>query len=77
MYIYIYIYIYIYVGCFKKRRLYTTKVSCYLESSVILLYYALKLTKINVKNNASTNISSNEIKDIRIQFWKTLSETFY
>ena len=45
MCVYIYIYIYMYisvcvcvcnVNCLKKRCLYTTKVSCYLQSSGIL-----------------------------------------
>ena len=34
------------------------------------MYYALKMTKVNVKNNSSKNTSSNEIKDIRTQFCK-------
>ena len=37
------------ISCLKKRCLYTTKVSCYLQSSVYYLYYALKITKIYVK----------------------------
>ena len=54
IYVYIYIiyisiyviYVYIYL---KKRCLDITKVSCYLQSSGILLYSALKITKIYVK----------------------------
>ena len=62
----------------QKRRLYTTKVSWCLQSAeVCYLYYVLKITKIYVKNITSKNTSINEIKDIRIQFSKTLSNKFY
>ena len=47
-------YAYIYISCLKKRRLYTTKASCYLQSSCIYyLYYVIKITKIYVKIKSS------------------------
>ena len=65
------------LNCLKKRRFYTTKVSCYSQSSGTLFLLCSKITKIYVKSNTSINTWSNEIKDIRIQFCKTLLKKFY
>lgn len=40
-------------SCFKKRHLFTTKVSCYLQQSGIPSILALKITKIYVQINTS------------------------
>ena len=75
MYIYnIYIY-YIYVYIYTC--LYATKLSYYLEPSGILFVLCSKIIKMYVKNNASKNTSSNEIKDRRIQLCKTPSKKSY
>ena len=65
-------------GCLmKKNACIHLKFHAICNHQVYYLYYALKITKIYVKNNTSKNISSNEMKDIRIQFCKTPSKTFY
>ena len=92
IYIFIYIYIYIAdfcnfkecstlganISCLKKRHLCTTKVSCSLQSSDILFVLCSKNNKnICHKQYIKKYISTNEIKDIGIQFCETLSKTFY
>ena len=59
------------------RRLYTTKVSCYLKLPGILFVLCSKTNKNICQNNTSKNTSSNKIKDITIKFCETLSKTFY
>ena len=68
-----------YISCLKKRRFYsfyTTNVSWYLQSSSILFVLCPKNKK-NICIKYIKNRSSNEMKDIRIQFCKSLSKTFY
>ena len=66
--LYIYIYICLYKNCVKKRRLYTTKVSCSLQSSGILFVPCSKNKKNICQNQYIKNTSSNEIKKIWIQY---------
>ena len=63
--------------CLKKRRLYTTKVSCYLQSSGILFVLCSKNNKNICQNQIIKDTSNNEIKKIRIQFFKSLSKSCY
>ena len=53
-----------------KRHLYTTKVSCYLQSSGILFIPCSKNNKnICQKQYIKKYTSNNEIRDVRIQFY--------
>ena len=73
------VYIYIY-SCLKKRRLYTTKascISCYFQSSGILFVLCSKNDKNVCQSQYMKNKSSNKIKNIRIQFCKSLSKLCY
>ena len=63
--------------CLKKRRLYTTKVSCYLQSSGILFVLRSKSNKNICQNQIIKDTSNNEIKKIRIQFCNSLSKSCY
>ena len=67
IYAYMYVCMYIYISSLKKRRLNACiqlkfHAICYLNHQVYYLYYALKITKIYVKNNTSNNTLSNEIE---------------
>ena len=73
LYIYIFIYI-IYIFILACMQL---KFHVIWNHQVYYLYYALKIVKIYVNNNASKNTSSNEIKDIIIQLCKALSSKSY
>ena len=68
IYLYVSMYVYIYICCLKKRRLYETKVSCYLKSSGILFALCSKCHKNIFQNQYIKSASSNGIKNIRIQF---------
>ena len=63
------------ISCLKKRRFYTTKVSCYLQSPGMLFVLCSKNNKKICQNQIIKDTSSTEIKNIIIQFCKSLSKS--